>query len=108
MIAVDTNVLLRRLLDDDVVQTERARRLVEGAREVLITDVVLAETIWTLKGKRYKARRETSLLLSGDCWKNTTSYSKAVRRFGRRSTITWTRSRSARPTESEGQISPTH
>lgn len=58
MIAVDTNVLLRRLLDDDVVQAERARRLVEGAREVLITDVVLAETIWTLKGKRYKARRD--------------------------------------------------
>ena len=25
---------------------------------MLITDVVLAETIWTLKGKRYKARRD--------------------------------------------------
>ena len=58
MIAVDTNVLLRRLLDDDAVQADKARRLFEGAREVLITDVVLAETIWTLKGKRYKASRQ--------------------------------------------------
>jgi len=58
MIAVDTNVLLRRLLDDDVVQAEKARRLIEGAREVLITDVVLAEAIWTLKGKRHKSSRD--------------------------------------------------
>ena len=58
MIAVDTNVLLRRLLDDDVAQAEKARRLFESNESVLITDVVLAETIWTLTGKRYGAGRE--------------------------------------------------
>jgi len=58
MIAVDTNVLLRRLLDDDIDQTERARRLFERMESVLVTDVVLAETIWTLKGKRYRAGRD--------------------------------------------------
>ena len=58
MIAVDTNVVLCRLLGDDVKQAERARRLFEGTEEVLITDVVLAETIWTLKGKRYGASRQ--------------------------------------------------
>ena len=58
MIAVDTNVLLRRILNDDVEQAAKARKLFEGARPVLITDVVLAETIWTLTGKRYSATKE--------------------------------------------------
>jgi predicted nucleic-acid-binding protein len=58
MIAVDTNVLLRRLLNDDPEQAKKARKLFDEADGILITDVVLAETIWTLKGKRYKASRE--------------------------------------------------
>lgn len=58
MIAVDTNVLLRRILNDDAEQSAKARKLFEGARPVLITDVVLAETIWTLRGKRYRASKE--------------------------------------------------
>jgi predicted nucleic-acid-binding protein len=58
VIAVDTNVLLRRLLNDDAAQAEKARRLFESEESVLITDVVLAETVWTLTGKRYRAGRE--------------------------------------------------
>jgi predicted nucleic-acid-binding protein len=58
VIAVDTNVLLRRLLNDDAAQAEKARKLFEAAKEVLITDVVLAETVWTLSGKRYRASKE--------------------------------------------------
>ena len=58
MIAVDTNVLLRRLLNDDATQAEKARGLFETQEPVLVTDVVLAETIWTLTGKRYGAGKE--------------------------------------------------
>ena len=58
MIAVDTNVLLRRLLDDDLSQAAKARNLFNKADQILITDIVLVETIWTLKGKRYKASKE--------------------------------------------------
>ena len=58
MIAIDTNVLLRYLLDDDKAQSKRAAALMLGNTPVLITDVVLAETIWTLKGKRYKLDKE--------------------------------------------------
>ena len=58
MIAVDTNVLLRRLLNDNAAQAEKARRLFESEESVLISDVVLAEAIWTLTGKRYAAGRE--------------------------------------------------
>lgn len=53
MIAVDTNVLLRYLLADDPGQFRRARKLITSYRPALVTDVVLAETVWTLMGKRY-------------------------------------------------------
>ena len=42
---------------DDEAQAERARRIVECGEPVLITDVVLAETTWTLTGRRYRATR---------------------------------------------------
>ncbi len=58
MIAVDTNVLLRRLLNDDEHQAKKANHLFNSNKIILITDVVLAETVWTLKGKRYNARKE--------------------------------------------------
>ena len=54
MIAIDTNVLLRYLLWDDEEQATKADRLLNGSTQVLITDVVLTETLWTLKGKKYK------------------------------------------------------
>lgn len=57
MIAVDTNVLLRYLLRDDEAQAEKSRRLFMGDQPVLITDVVLAETLWTLSGRRYHAAK---------------------------------------------------
>ena len=58
MIAIDTNVLLRYLLDDDKAQARKASALINSGDKVLITDVVLAETIWTLKGKRYNLDKE--------------------------------------------------
>jgi predicted nucleic-acid-binding protein len=57
MIAIDTNVALRYVLDDDKAQARKAAALIRRHKEVLITDVVLAETVWTLKGRRYKLDR---------------------------------------------------
>jgi len=54
VIAIDTNVLLRYLLDDDPVQSAKAAKLIGGSRTVLVTDVVLVETIWTLRGRKYQ------------------------------------------------------
>ena len=54
MITIDTNVLLRYLLEDDAEQLQKAVKLIAGKRKVLITDVVLVETIWTLRGKKYQ------------------------------------------------------
>lgn len=54
MIAIDTNVLLRYLLGDDKVQSAKAAKLITGNMLVLVSDIVLVETIWTLKGRKYK------------------------------------------------------
>ena len=63
MIAIDTNVLLRYLIQDDKKQSVKADKLITGRRKVLITDVVLVETIWTLKGKKYKLLKNDLLLV---------------------------------------------
>ncbi len=59
MIAVDTNVVLRYLLQDDAVQSQKANALFEGQQKILLTDVVLVETLWTLRGKRYLLPKES-------------------------------------------------
>jgi len=59
MIAIDTNVLLRYLLDDDPGQSKKASSIIAGNSNILITDIVLTETIWTLKGKKYNLNKES-------------------------------------------------
>ena len=55
MIALDTNVLLRLLLNDDAAQTRKARQAVElveaAGEQILLNDIVIAEAVWTLRGK---------------------------------------------------------
>lgn len=58
MIAVDTNVILRRCLQDDPAQAAKVNALFDREAAILVTDVVLAEATWTLTGKRYGASRE--------------------------------------------------
>lgn len=41
MIAIDTNVLLRYLLDDDKLQSKKAAALIRGSSPVLITDALI-------------------------------------------------------------------
>jgi predicted nucleic-acid-binding protein len=53
MIALDTNVVVRLLVDDDPEQCRRARRLVEEAEKhqepLWLCDIVMCETIWVLE-----------------------------------------------------------
>ena len=49
MIALDTNVVVRLLVDDHPDQTRRARRLLE-TRQALVVPTVLLETEWVLRG----------------------------------------------------------
>ncbi len=53
MIALDTNVIVRFLVEDDAEQAERARAFLERcAREgtpCLVSDIVVCETVWVLE-----------------------------------------------------------
>jgi predicted nucleic-acid-binding protein len=52
MIALDTNVLVRFLVDDDKAQSARAARFVARAiatdEPLFVSDVVMCETVWVL------------------------------------------------------------
>jgi predicted nucleic-acid-binding protein len=60
MIAIDTNVLVRFLVKDDEEQSRRAAAVIQDAvangDHVLISDVVLVETVWVLK-RSYKLKK---------------------------------------------------
>lgn len=49
MIAVDTNVLVRAILDDDPKQSATARQVIEHARDIVVPITVLLELAWVLK-----------------------------------------------------------
>jgi predicted nucleic-acid-binding protein len=64
MLGIDTNVLVRLVVSDDVEQTRRARRLVEQALDrdelVLVSLLVLLESEWVLRS-RYGFNRASLL-----------------------------------------------
>jgi predicted nucleic-acid-binding protein len=49
VIAVDTNVLVRYLTNDDQAQAQRAYALLAGATRVFVAKTVLLETEWVLR-----------------------------------------------------------
>lgn len=55
MLGIDTNVVVRLLVSDDVEQTRRARKLVDQAvsrdEPVLVSLPVLVETEWVLRSR---------------------------------------------------------
>lgn len=48
MIAVDTNILVRYLVEDDVAQTDRAEAVLRSG-DVLVLKTVVLETEWVLR-----------------------------------------------------------
>jgi predicted nucleic-acid-binding protein len=58
VIAVDTNVLVRYLTNDDQEQAKRALAFLGSADTVLVTETVLLELEWVLRGA-YRLPRET-------------------------------------------------
>jgi predicted nucleic-acid-binding protein len=49
MLAVDTNILVRYVTDDDPLQARRAKRLIE-TNDVFIATTVVLEAEWVLRG----------------------------------------------------------
>ena len=52
-VAIDTNVLVRYLTEDDEAQAAAAAEIIEAASTVLVSTLVLAETTWVLR-RAYK------------------------------------------------------
>ena len=53
MIALDTNVLVRFLVEDEKEQSRKAKKVIEKAmkdeEDIFVPDLVLVETVWVLK-----------------------------------------------------------
>jgi predicted nucleic-acid-binding protein len=69
VIALDTNVLVRFLVEDDEQQSRLAARLIEGAIErddqLFVSDIVMCETVWVLSSAYRFSRAEIVQALSG-------------------------------------------
>jgi len=69
MIALDTNVLVRFLVEDDENQSRLASRLIKGAIErdeqLFISDIVMCETVWVLSSAYRFSRAEILEALAG-------------------------------------------
>lgn len=67
MIALDTNVLVRLVLQDDEAQARAAERLVVRARRedtsLFISDIVLCELVWVLTRRASIRRAEIAAAL---------------------------------------------
>ena len=48
MIALDTNVLVRYLVEDDKQQSAEAARLIESGESLFVPQIVLCEMVWVL------------------------------------------------------------
>lgn len=59
MIAIDTNVLVRLLVNDpnEIAQNQFARQLLIAQGEAWVSSIVLIETVWVLQS-RYKLAKE--------------------------------------------------
>ena len=64
MISIDTNVLVRVLVNDaeETEQVNAARHAVSNAQEVFISQIVQVETIWVLS-KGYKLKKQELIAL---------------------------------------------
>lgn len=66
MIAVDTNVVVRIIVNDDPRQTSRAEKLVE-VNQVLLLTTVLLESEWVLRSMYGLSRERVHATLLGFC-----------------------------------------
>ena len=68
MIAIDTNVLVRYLVRDDVRQADAARELLDGLsveRPAFICREVMVETVWVLERSYRFAREQIAIVVNG-------------------------------------------
>jgi len=69
MIALDTNVLVRFLVEDDERQSQKATRFIKSAlkrdERLFVSDIVMCETVWVLSSAYRFSRTEIVEALTG-------------------------------------------
>lgn len=67
MIGLDTNVLVRYVIDDDEQQAARAASFIEGAagrgKRLFIAEIVLCELVWVLSSAYRRSRADIARVL---------------------------------------------
>ena len=58
MIGLDTNILVRYLTRDDEQQWQQAVTIIQQNQPCFITNIVLCELVWVLKGASYRFRKD--------------------------------------------------
>ena len=58
MIGVDTNILVRYLTKDDEQQWQQAVTVIQSNQPCFITNIVLCEVVWVLRGTAYGFRKD--------------------------------------------------
>lgn len=61
MIGLDTNILVRYLTQDDQQQWQQAVDLIQNHQPCFISNIVLCELVWVLKGEPYKLSKDDIL-----------------------------------------------
>lgn len=69
MLGIDTNVLVRFLVRDDVAQFEKARKLIKreitAGHRIFVSQLVLLETEWVLRSRYGLQKAEIAAAISG-------------------------------------------
>ena len=63
MNAIDTNILIRYLTQDDVKQGEAAQKIIEDGAPVFLTHIVFIEAVWVLTASYGLDRRTITKVL---------------------------------------------
>ena len=58
MIGLDTNILVRYLTRDDEHQWQQASKLILENQPCFITNIVLCELVWVLRGTKYRFQKD--------------------------------------------------
>ena len=61
MIGLDTNVLVRYITRDDEQQWQKAVEIIESGQKCFISNIVVCELIWVLRGKSYQFSKDEIL-----------------------------------------------
>jgi predicted nucleic-acid-binding protein len=54
VIGLDTNVIVRYLTKDDETQWQQSTKIIQSGEQLFISNIVLCEIVWVLRGSPYK------------------------------------------------------